>query len=90
MFYLVQLVKLALELDEVLASVRVGVNHTFLELFEGVDDLKEVSLREEVIVVAGIALFENGLWRNDKGVLLKVLSQRFVRVVNQRSIELLR
>lgn len=44
-FHLVKLIELTLELNEVLTSVSIGVNHTFLELLKSVDDLEEVSLR---------------------------------------------
>ena len=48
---LIDLVKLALELDEFLSALRLDVDNALLVLLERVDDLHEVALLEEEFVV---------------------------------------
>lgn len=69
-FDFVQLIQLSLELHEVPACVGIGVDHAFLELFEGVDYHQEIGLLQEEIVVAGRALINDVLGSDNHFVLI--------------------
>ena len=51
---LVHLVELSLEEHELLARVRLGVDHALLVLLEGVHHLEEVALGHEELIVLGV------------------------------------
>ena len=53
---LVHLVQLSLELDKLLAALRLSVDNTLLVLLQGVHHLQEVTLLEEELEVFGVAL----------------------------------
>jgi len=59
--YLVHLVEVPFELDEVFASSGVRIDHALMELLEGVDDSEEVVLGQEELIVVGGALLDDGL-----------------------------
>ena len=61
----IELVQLSLKLNEVLSSVTVDVNHTFLELLQCVNYLEEIALIQEEIIITDLAFFGNHLRRND-------------------------
>jgi len=56
---LIHLVELALEEDELLARLRLGVDDTLLVLLKSIDDFHEVALGHEEFEVLGLALFYN-------------------------------
>ena len=49
--HFVHLVELSLKQDEVLSSLRLRVHQSRLELLEGVDDLKEITLSQEELEI---------------------------------------
>jgi len=62
--HLVHFVELDLEKGEVTTGLRFSVDHTFLELLEGVNNLEEVSVIEEKVKVFGCGLLYDGFNRD--------------------------
>jgi len=73
--HLVHLVKLSFEENKLLAEVALSVNKTVLELLEGVDHLEEIVLLQEEVKVLSLGLSNDGLSREQQGILVEVLLQ---------------
>lgn len=70
---LIHLVELALEEDELLAGLRLGVDDTLLVLLKSIDDFHEVALGHKEFEVLGLALLSDRFNGNEKCVLVKVI-----------------
>jgi len=71
----VHLVELSLEQYKLLSGRRCLVNAPLLELFEGVDNFKEVALGQEELEVMGSSFFNDSLYWDQESFLVKVSFQ---------------
>jgi len=71
----VHLVELSLEQYKLLSGRRCLVNAPLLELFEGVDNFKEVALGQEELEVVSSSFFNDSLYWDQESFLVKVSFQ---------------
>lgn len=71
----VHLVELSLEQYKLLSGRRCLVNAPLLELFEGVDNFKEVALGQEELEVMSSSFFNDSLYWDQESFLVKVSFQ---------------
>jgi hypothetical protein len=73
--HFVHLVELTFENDKVTTFLGFSIDHTCLELLEGIDNFKEVSVIKEEAEVFRLTLLNDSIDWEKQGVLVKVVLQ---------------